>query len=164
MIFLLPIQYIFTKYIIKNVLKVYMADLHIKNHITIPEHELEITASRSGGAGGQHVNKTSSRITVRWNVKNTNALDEVRKGRVLAKLQHRLTHEGDLIVHHSSSRSQQQNKELALAQLAQTVRDALHVPKKRMKTRISASTKEARLASKTRTSMLKKMRSRKFDE
>ena len=54
-------------------------DLPIKNSIVIPEHELEITASRSGGPGGQHVNKTSSRITVRWNVRTTTVLDDETK-------------------------------------------------------------------------------------
>ena len=60
-------------------------DLSIKNGIIIPEHELEITTSRAGGPGGQHVNKTSTRITVRWNVKNTNALNPEQKERVLQK-------------------------------------------------------------------------------
>jgi len=56
-----------------------MSGLPIKNSIVIPEHELEITASRSGGPGGQHVNKTSSRITVRWNVKNSQAFTDTQK-------------------------------------------------------------------------------------
>ena len=58
-------------------------DIHIKNGITIPEHELEISTSKSGGAGGQHVNKTESRITIRWNARNTNALNEEQKKLVL---------------------------------------------------------------------------------
>lgn len=136
------------------------------NHdITIPEHEIEITASRSGGAGGQHVNKTSSRITVRWNVKNSSVLTDEQKARVLEKLQSRLTTEGDLIIHNSTSRSQQHNKKMALAQLEREVRKALHVPKKRMATRMSKAVKEARLQSKARRSAIKKFRgSRDYDE
>ena len=65
-------------------------DLTIKNGIVIPGYELEITASRAGGPGGQHVNKTDTRITVRWNVKMTSALDEAQKERVLQNLQSRL--------------------------------------------------------------------------
>jgi ribosome-associated protein len=137
-------------------------DLHIKNDITIPSHELEISSSRSGGAGGQHVNKTSTRITVRWNVRTTAALTDEQKERVLQKLAHKLTNEGELIVHNSASRSQQQNKEQALAQLAHELRNALYVPKKRMKTRISQQTKETRLEKKAQRSEIKKGRSKKI--
>jgi ribosome-associated protein len=139
-------------------------DVHVKNGITIPEHELEITTSRSGGAGGQHVNKTDTRITIRWNVKTTSVLSEEQKNRVLQNLQSRLTTEGELIIHNSESRSQQQNKEMALAQLVQIVRKALHVPKKRMKTRTPHAVKEARLESKTHRGKVKKMRSKKTHE
>lgn len=132
------------------------------NHeITIPEHEIEITASRSGGAGGQHVNKTSSRITVRWNVRNSAVLTDEQKTRILERLASRLTTEGDLIVHNSTSRSQQHNKKMALAQLERDVRKALHVPKKRRATRMSPAVKEARLQTKARKSAIKKMRSKK---
>lgn len=136
-------------------------DVHIKNGIVIPEHELEITASRSGGAGGQHVNKTSTKITVRWNVKNTNALTEEQKARVLEKLAHRLTTEGDLIIHNSTSRSQDHNKKMALAQLAHDVKKALHVPKKRMKTRVSKVAQEKRLQEKAHRGLIKKQRQKK---
>ncbi len=133
-------------------------DLPIKNGIVIPEHELDIATSRSGGPGGQHVNKTSTRITVRWNVKNSAALTDEQKERIIQKLQSRLTSEGDLIVHHSSSRSQLQNKKLALEHLAHEVRKALHVPKKRMATRISQAAKESRFRAKSHRGEIKKMR------
>ncbi len=133
-------------------------DIHVKNGITIPEHELEITTSRSGGAGGQHVNKTSTRISVRWNVKNSSALNDEQKMRVIEKLQSQLTTEGDLIVHNSSTRSQLQNKQLALHQLAQTVRKALYVAKKRVATKMPHAVKEAQLQEKKRRSVIKKMR------
>ncbi len=136
-------------------------DLRIKNGVTIPAHELEITASRAGGPGGQHVNKTSSRITVRWNVPHTSALNDSQKQRVLEKLQSELTVEGDIIVHNGASRSQQQNKKAALDQLAQKVRSALHVPKKRIKSRTPKAAKEKRLQSKKQRSEVKKLRSKK---
>lgn len=139
-------------------------DVFVRHDVTIPDHELEITTSRSGGAGGQHVNKTATRITVRWNARTTSALTDEQKERVLHKLAHKLTNEGDLIVHNSASRSQQQNKEQALAQLAQEVRNALHIPKKRMKTRIAAHVKKARLEKKSQRSELKKSRSKKIYE
>jgi len=139
-------------------------DLPIKNSIAIPERELKITASRSEGPGGQHVNKTSTRITVRWNVRQTTALSNTQKERVLQKLASRLTIDDDLIISNSTSRSQQQNKELALERLANTIRKALYVPKRRMKTRIPKSAKEARLKAKTYRSVIKKMRSKKIGD
>lgn len=139
-------------------------DLPVKNGMVIPSHELEITASRAGGPGGQHVNKTSTRITVRWNVSQTHALDEIEKKRVLEKLQPELTSDGELIVHSSASRSQQQNKKTALALLAQKVRKALYIPKKRIKSRVPKKAKEARLQTKKKHGALKKMRRKKFDE
>ncbi len=139
-------------------------DLFIKNGLTIPGHELEITASRAGGPGGQHVNKTSTRISVRWNVAQTSALDEVLKNRVLSKLESELTSDGDLIVHNSASRSQQQNKKAALDLLAQKIRNALHVPKKRLKTKLPKGAKQARMQQKKARGELKKTRSKKWDE
>lgn len=136
-------------------------DLPVKNGIVIPYHELDITASRSSGAGGQHVNKASTRVTVRWNVKNTTALNDEQKERVLQNLHTQITVEGDVIVHSSSSRSQQQNKEAALALLAEKIRKALYVPKKRMATKVSKAAANARLAEKKHRGMVKKMRGKK---
>jgi ribosome-associated protein len=141
-----------------------MNDIPIKNSIVIPYHELEITTSRSGGPGGQHVNKTETRITVRWNVKETSVLTEQLKERVLKNLESRLTANGDLIIHNRESRSQLQNKKNALAHLAAIVRKALFVPKKRMKTKIPKKEKEKRLQEKKRRGDIKKERSKKFDE
>jgi ribosome-associated protein len=140
------------------------ADLFIKHNITIPEHELEITTSRSGGAGGQHVNKTDTRITVRWNIKTTTALTDEQKQYVLEKLQSRVTEDGDIIVHNSESRSQAQNKKNAFNNLASIVRNALHVPKKRIATKIPKALKEARLKTKAHRSTIKQMRSKKIFE
>jgi ribosome-associated protein len=137
-------------------------DLFIKSGITIPEHELDIATSRSGGAGGQHVNKTETRITVRWNIKNTTTLTEEQKNYLLEKLQSQLTSEGDIVVHNSESRSQQQNKKNALNNLAATIRNALHKPKKRIATKVSKALKEARLKTKAHRSDIKKMRSKKI--
>ena len=141
-------------------------DLPIKNDIVIPGGELKITASRSSGPGGQNVNKTSTRVTIRWNVFKTTALTEEQKDRVLHRLQSELTNEGDIIIHNSASRSQDQNKKMALENLAQKIRKALQVPKKRMETRVSNVVKAIRVKEKKQHGMVKKMRSKKisFDD
>lgn len=135
--------------------------LLVNNWLIIPSSEIEVTASRSSGAGGQHVNKTNSKITIRWNVPNSQVLTESQKARILQKLQAKLTSDGDLIIYDSTTRSQHQNKEQALSRLAEELRQALHVPKKRMRTRVSVAVKEARLRSKSQRSEVKKMRNKK---
>lgn len=138
--------------------------VHIKNGIVIPDHELEITTSRSSGAGGQHVNKTDTRVTIRWNVQKTIALNDVQKARVLENLSSKLTSEGALIISNSASRSQQKNKEYALDNLVKTIRKALYVPKKRTVTQIPKAVKEARRQEKSYRGTIKKLRSKKsFD-
>ncbi len=139
-------------------------DLPIKNGIVIPGHELEITTSRSGGPGGQHVNKTQSRVTIRWNARTTHALSDMQKERVLQKLQTRLTSAGDLLMHDNTSRSQQQNKDLALFRLSHEIRKALHVPKKRIKSRTPKAAHEKRLRTKSYRSTIKKMRRISFPD
>ena len=137
-------------------------NLCIKNGICIPEHELEITTSRSSGAGGQHVNKTDTRVTVRWNVKTTNALTDEQKNYLIEKLHHRLTEDGEIVINNSESRSQYQNKKNALTILAQLLRNGLHKPKERIATKVSKALKEARLKNKAHRSIIKQLRSKKI--
>lgn len=139
-------------------------DMYIKNGIIIPEHELIVTFSRAGGPGGQHVNKTETRVTISWNIQTSAALSDEQKNRIMENLKDRITIDGNIIIHNNESRSQQQNKENAYDNMASLIRKALHVPKKRMKTRVSKAAKEARLQAKTKRSTLKKLRSKKnFD-
>lgn len=138
-------------------------DLFIQEGIVIPGHELDITASRAGGPGGQHVNKASTRITLRWNVQDTEAFSDAQKTRVLRKLKSEVTAVGDLIIHQSASRSQHRNKQEALKLLAQKIRKALIVPKKRKKTKVPKAVKESRLKEKKGRGALKKIRGEKFD-
>ena len=141
-----------------------MNDIPLKNDIAIPYHDLELTPSRSGGPGGQHVNKTETRITIRWNVKETSAFPESLKERVLKNLGSRLTADGDLIIHNSESRSQLQNKKNALEHLAAIIRKAFLTPKKRIKTKIPKKEREQRLLEKKQRGDIKKGRRKNLDE
>ncbi len=133
-------------------------DLFIKKGVVIDGSEFDISASRAGGPGGQHVNKASTAIMIRWNVDRSNSLSHEQKQLLRSKLSSRMTIEGDLIVRNGSSRSQLKNKESALKQLALLIRNGLHAPKKRMKTKVSKESKEKRLKIKSHRSKLKKLR------
>lgn len=138
-------------------------DLIVNDLVTIPEAELEITASRSSGPGGQHVNKTDTRISVRWNVKNSAVLTETLRKRLQVNLMTRLTDDRDLLVHCDTHRSQRRNRDEALQRLAALVRQALVPPKVRKRTRPTAASRRKRLEDKRRRSDVKKGRRQRFD-
>lgn len=135
-----------------------MSNVYVQNGIIIPEDELIIETSRAGGPGGQHVNKTNSRVVLRWNIVTSRVLTEEQKEHVGRYFQSRLTHEGELIIAVSTMRSQHQNKELAYERLAQELRSALYIPKKRVPTSISKTAKEKGAQHKKRRSLIKKFR------
>ena len=132
--------------------------LRVNDAVLIPRDELSTRASRAGGAGGQHVNTSSTRIELLWNVGTTRALSEEQRERVLQKLSSRLDSEQTVRVVASDRRSQRQNRESAEARLADLVRAALVVPKKRRATKPSRAAKQARLDSKKRLSNKKRER------
>lgn len=130
----------------------------------IPEDELEVRASRAGGAGGQHVNTSSTRVEVAWVPGSSRVLSDGERARVAAKLASRLDTAGVLRVVASDTRSQRQNRELAEGRLAALVRQALIVPKVRRKTKPSRGAKQARLDDKKKESNKKaQRRSRDWD-
>ena len=133
-------------------------ELVIQRGITIPAWELWWTASRSGGPGGQHANKTSSRVTLHWSVSQSSALSPAMKARALRKLRSRLTGEGELLVSVDTTRSQHQNRELARERLAQIVRDSLKVPKRRVATKPTKGSQRRRIEAKKARGDTKKMR------
>ena len=138
--------------------------LHVNDQVEIPRTELDVRASRASGAGGQHVNKTSTRIEVTWNVASSPSLSDAERTRVLTRLASRISDGGELRVVASDTRSQLQNRELAEGRLAELVRHALVVPKARRKTRPSRAAKQARLDAKRITSQKKTRRRNKSDE
>ena len=132
--------------------------------VVIPRSELVVRATRSGGPGGQHVNTSSTRIEIVWDVIRSRALTEDERARALARLGTRVSDEGTVRVVASDSRSQRQNRERAETRLADLVRRALTVPKARKKTRVPHGAVEARLQGKRRKGETKRQRRWKGDE
>ncbi len=132
--------------------------LAVNESLSIPRNELDVRVSRSSGAGGQHVNKTSSRVEIFWNVLASRALSEEQRARLQEKLGPRLTTEGSVRVVASDMRSQSRNRDLAEERLAELVRRALVIPRKRKATKPTRAAKEARLEAKKRHSHKKRER------
>jgi ribosome-associated protein len=138
--------------------------LQINEVLSIPRGELDVRVSRASGAGGQHVNKTSSRVEIFWNVQASRALSDDQRACLLERLASRLSTEGSVRVVASDMRSQSRNRDLAEERLADMVRRALVIPKKRRPTRPTKASKEARLEGKKRQSHKKRERQKKsFD-
>ncbi|MFN3198336.1 MAG: alternative ribosome rescue aminoacyl-tRNA hydrolase ArfB [Bradymonadia bacterium] len=135
-----------------------MEDLTITGGPTIPGAELQVVVSRASGPGGQHVNKTSTRITLRWSVKDSAVLSEGQRAWLLQRLSHRLIGGGDLQVSVDEYRSQLRNREAARARLADVVSKALQRPKARRATRPSKGAKARRLNAKKQRGALKASR------
>src|SRR3954468_5143559 len=132
--------------------------LQITDTIAVPRSELVYRASRSGGAGGQHINTSSTRIELLWDFQRTSALDDSEKERVRKKLAARIDAEGMVRVVSGNRRSQLQNRGAAEERLAALIRDALHVPKKRRATAPTRASKERRLDTKKQQSKKKENR------
>jgi ribosome-associated protein len=132
--------------------------LEITPALLVPLAELDYRATRAGGPGGQHVNTSSTRIEVWWDVRTSPALSEEQRARLLDRLAGRLDGEGRLRVVASQSRSQLRNREAATERLRELVASALAVRKPRKRTKPSRAAKAARLEAKRRRSALKRDR------
>jgi ribosome-associated protein len=133
-------------------------DLPVRRGLVIPAGELRESASRAGGPGGQHVNKVSTRVTLRWNALESAVLTPTQLGRLRRRLRARLTRNGELVVHARRHRSRARNRELARERLAQLVREALASPRPRVPTRPSRAARKRTLAAKRRRSNVKRSR------
>jgi ribosome-associated protein len=132
--------------------------LQINDSLWIPRAELTYRATRSGGPGGQHVNTSSSRVELAWDVDGSPSITDEQRALIKAKLANRINSEGVMLLSGSEQRSQHQNKESVTARFAQLVAQALVIPKARKKTRPSRASKEARLQEKKKRSETKRMR------
>ncbi|MNL42317.1 Peptidyl-tRNA hydrolase ArfB [compost metagenome] len=131
-------------------------------NIVIPYHEMEFTFARSGGPGGQNVNKTNSAAILRWNLFNSTSINEDTRARLLEKLQHKLTKEGDIIVRSETQRDQDQNKSECIKKLHELLQRALFVPRKRVATKPTRSSVRKRLNTKKVQSEKKDMRKKVY--
>lgn len=129
----------------------------VSRTVALPDHEVEITAIRAQGAGGQHVNKTSTAIHLRFDIR-ASSLPEYYKERLLAASHHLITSDGIIIIKAQEYRSQEMNREAALARLVAVIQELTAVQKSRRATRPTRASKERRLASKSQKSTVKALR------
>ena len=137
--------------------------LKINENISIPPGEIEISAIRSQGAGGQNVNKVSTAIPIRFNVRASAAISDEDRQRILRVKDRRLSKEGVIVIKSQRYRSQDKNRSDALEKLAEMMRKALVEKKPRKRTKPSRKSREKRLDEKTRRGRLKESRSKIAD-
>ena len=137
--------------------------LEVTPNLGIPRTELVYRATRAGGAGGQHVNTSSTRIELLWNLRTTQAVEPEVRERVEDKLLSRMDGEGWIRIVSASRRSQLQNREAAEERLVEMIRGALVVQKKRRPTKPTFGSKQTRLAEKKKRGDTKRQRRPDFD-
>jgi ribosome-associated protein len=132
--------------------------IQISSRTSIPLQELDFRFSRSGGPGGQHANRSETRVELLFDVGRSPSLSDSQRERVMARLGHLIDKDGVLHLSSDSTRSQHQNREEVIARLEKLLRQALRPRKKRRPTRPSRAAREKRLEKKRRQSAKKRDR------
>ena len=132
--------------------------INLKDEIVIPLSELIFQFSTSGGPGGQHANRSATRVSLLFDVANSPSLNENSRALIQQRLAHRLDKEGKLHINVRDSRSQKRNREIATARLVRLLIDALEEPQERIKTNPSPTKIEERRSEKKKRSRRKRER------
>ena len=132
--------------------------IEITPAISIDESELEFVFVRSSGPGGQNVNKVATAVQLRFDVTASTSLDEYTKVRLVRLAGRRVTSDGVLVINARRHRTQERNREDAIARFIELVREASKKPKRRRKTKPTAASKERRLEDKHKRGQLKQTR------
>jgi ribosome-associated protein len=136
--------------------------LPISNNVSIPMGEIELSAVRAQGAGGQNVNKVSTAVHLRFDIPSS-SLPDFYKNRLLRLKDRRITKEGVVVIKAQQFRSQEQNREEALSRLQSLIKNVTRSPRKRRPSKPTFSSQKKRLDRKTKHGRLKTLR-RKVDE
>ena len=131
--------------------------IKVSRTVELPDSEVELSAIRAQGAGGQHVNKTSTAIHLRFDIA-ASSLPPFHKQRMLAAKHHQITPEGMVIIKAQEYRSQEMNREAAVQRLVSLIQELTRVEKARRATRPTRASKERRLEGKSRRSSTKSLR------
>ena len=132
--------------------------LLVQEGLVIPHWEVVFTTSKSSGPGGQHANKTNSRVTLHWSLDASSAFSDYQKHRIRQRLGGRINSEGVLLIHVEESRQQSRNKEIACQRLVEMLRDALKQVKRRRPTKRTKSSQRRRVNEKRARGDIKELR------